>query len=346
MNTRTLATLVFLAVLGFSTAAQADPIRAVRLDYTLDPVAKRCPSEQVFRDTVNGRMRFDPFADKAPVQLVVTIHYREGRYDGRAELIGTGEPWARDVPRVRDCRDLIHALGIKVALKLDPREPTPTSPEPKPPPAGPSSPPPRKAEKAVPAARSFRIRAGVSGNLAMWIAPSDVAFEGAADVGFKWSMFSLSGEFRGAPPAGSRFPVSSTPGTALTWQPSDAAGVSTYRLVGAIVPCLHWPLSKSWLNPTPVVCAVGQAGGVFVEGSGLEGGRTVTYGAAGGRLAFELDLFKWFTKRLGTDFLLTGRLGADFLGVINRPVVHFQEQTLWTAPPFSMAFGGGVVASL
>jgi hypothetical protein len=346
MKTRTLATLLFLAVLGCSTVAQADPIRAVTLEYTLHPGAKRCPSEQVFRDTVNGRIRFaDPFVDKAPVRLVVTIHYREGRYDGRAELTGLGEPWARDVPRVRDCRDLIHALGIKVAHKLDPREPEPQSPEAKPPPVVPSPPPPPKTEKRVPAGRSYRLRAGLTGNLAMLSAPS-VAFEGAADVGLCWSMFCLSGEFRGSPPAGSRFPLSSATGTALTWRPSDGVGVSAWRLAGAIVPCLRWQLSKSRLNPTPFVCAVGQAGAIIVDGSGLEGGRTLPHGALGARLAFELDLFKRLWKRLGTDFVLMGRLGADFLGVANRPVVHFQGQTLWTAPPFSMAFGGGVVASL
>jgi hypothetical protein len=335
MSTRTLATLLFFAVLGGSTAAQADPIRAVRLEYTLDPNAKRCPSDQVFRDTVNGRMRFDPFLENAPVRLVVTIEYQQGRYHGRAELIGAAEPWSRDVtPPPRDCRDLIHALGIKVAHKLDPREPVPQNPEPKPSPAKPP-PPPQTPENTIPAARRFQLRAGLSGNVVLWSAPSDVAFEGAVDVGLQWSMFSLSGEFRGSPPAGSVFRLS--PRAATAWQPSayDAVGLSTARLAGAIVPCFHFQLAKSRLKPTAVACALGHVGAVFIVDTGLEGERTLPYGAVGGRLAFELSLLK----------RLSGRIGSDFLGVLNRPLLRVEGQTLWEAPAFSMSFGGGLIVS-
>jgi hypothetical protein len=148
-------------------------------------------------------------------------------------------------------------------------------------------------------------------------------------------MFSVSTELRWLPPAGGKFPLEWPAGTAFQWKPAaeGAATVTTHRLAGAIVPCFHWPLSTSRLKPTPLACAIIQGGGVWAWAYELEAGAAVPYWAAGGRLAFELDLAEHVTGRVGTDFLL----------VLHRLRVHVLGQQVWEAPAFSMAIGGGLV---
>jgi hypothetical protein len=354
MKPRTLALLASFAVLGCTTAARAEEaIRAVRLEYTVDPAGARCPPERVFRDAVGGQVRFpNPFVNEAPVRLIVTIRYRSGHYYGRAELQGAREPWSHEVtPALRDCRTLIDVLSAYVISKLDPPGPPSKSHDTKPPDGPPQPGPPSNAPPAAPPpnpiptpeqtppkaipARWWQLRGGLTANLAFFSAPSDVAFEGAADFGVRFGRwFSLSGEFRGLPPAESTFRLESPAAPAWQWKPpaDGAATVSSYRLAGAIVPCFHWPLSTSRLKPTPLACAVIQGGRVFPTALGLEGDRAV-YWAGGGRLAFELDLAKHVTARFGSDFLL----------VLHRLRIHVLGQQVWEAPAFSMAVGGGLV---
>jgi hypothetical protein len=360
MKARVHAVLSALAVLGCATAARAEIPRLMRLEYTLEHGAERCPAEQVFRDTVGKEMSFDPFVNNAPARLVVTVVYRAGLYHGRAELHdGTRIAWEDPVkPELHDCRTVIHALGIAVAIKLDPPgapppplpapmepsadlppapKPLPDAspPVPNPPLAEPPSTSARKpARKAAPPAMPLRLRCGLTGAVALWIAPSDTAFEWAMDCGVRGRIFSISTELRGSPPAGANRPLSPGPGESFRISGAEpAAYISTSRLAAALVPCVNWQMSQRWQKPTLVGCAVVQGGGMFGSaGPGLEGHPALPYFAAGGRFMFELDLF-------GS---LSGRFGVDLLGVLSRPVFSVEQRTAFETRPFSMAIGGGI----
>jgi hypothetical protein len=332
----------------------------MRLEYKLERGAERCPAEQVFRDTVGKEMSFDPFVNDAPARLIVTVTYRAGVYYGRAKLHdGTSIVWEDPVkPDLYDCRTVIHALGVTVATKLDPLGgPAPPPPAPKQPPAELPSPPKplpeaspvpkpllaepvsarEPARKAVPAAVPFRLRCGFTGGLALWIAPSDLAFEWAADCGLRWLIFSISTELRGSPPAGANVPLAPPAGTNLRVSGEQpGAYVSTSRLAAAVVPCMHWQMSERWHRPALLGCAVVQGGGMFgTGGPSVEGFAALPYFATGGRLMFELDIFSSLSMRLGTDLL----------GVLSRPVISVDGQTAFETPPFSMTIGTGIGAS-
>jgi hypothetical protein len=181
----------------------------------------------------------------------------------------------------------------------------------------------------------LRLRCGLTGALALWIAPSDLAFEMAADCGVRWKRFSISTELRGSPPAGEQLPLEPPPGTNYRISGGqEAAYVRSSRLAAGIVPCMHWQLSERWNKPTFLGCAVVQGGGVFGSGLGLEGDPAMGYLAGGGRLAFEIDIVN--------D--LSAHLGYDLLGVVTRPVLSVDGRTVWDSRPYSMTVGFGLGA--
>jgi hypothetical protein len=192
--------------------------------------------------------------------------------------------------------------------------------------------------------RPFRFRCGVAGALALWIAPSDYALELAADCGLRWPIFSLALELRGALPAGANLPLE-LPGGA---DPPRGATlplmpISTSRFAAAAVPCVHWEISEQWQRPTLLGCAVVQGGAMFAttdhpdvvdtDDRSPAGVLARPYFAAGGRVAFEIDLI---SDRLSL------RLAADYLGVLGRPVFAIDDRFLYQPAPFSMAIGGGL----
>src|SRR5262249_27676507 len=142
-----------------------------------------------------------------------------------------------------------------VAIELDAGAPLPSFPAAKPPPAElPSVPKPppegsppadlaREPARKPVAASPLRNRCGFTGALALWIAPSDFAFEWAADCGLRWRFLSISVELRGSPPTGANVPLAPRAGTALRISDEEPGTyVSTSRLAAAIVPCLHGQL--------------------------------------------------------------------------------------------------------
>jgi hypothetical protein len=337
------AALAAVALLACTTAASAEIPRFMRLEYKLEGHAARCPAEQVFRDIVGKEAGFDPFVNDAQARLVVTVTYRAGLYLGRAELHdGTTIVWEDPVkPVLQDCRTAIHALGVAVAIELDAGA---APPAPKQPAELPSTPKPlsealprserQPTQEPVSAASPLRLRWGFTTALALWIAPSDLAFEWAAEFGLRWRFLSISTELRGSPPSGANVPLEPPAGTALrTSDEQPGAYVSTSRLAAAIVPCMHWELSERWHRPTLLGCGVVQGGGMFgTGGPGVEGFAALPYLAAGPRFVFELDI-------IGP---LSARLGTDVLGVLHRPVISLDGRTAFETRPYSMTIGLGL----
>jgi hypothetical protein len=192
--------------------------------------------------------------------------------------------------------------------------------------------------------RPFRFRCGLSGALALWIAPADFAFEGAVDCGLRWPIFSVALELRGSPPAGANLPLQPLPGEKPPYSGWNLPllPISTSRFAAAAVPCVHWELSERWHKPTLLGCAVVQGGAMFgttdVVGLVNDDGTpasvgTLPYFAAGARVAFEIDII---------SDRLSARIASDYLGVLSRPLFTIDDRTLYQTAPFSMAIGGGL----
>jgi hypothetical protein len=189
--------------------------------------------------------------------------------------------------------------------------------------------------------RPFRFRCGLAGALAVYIAPSDLALELAADCGLRWPIFSIAVELRGSPPAGADLPLQPVPGTTPeSGTRLPVLPISTSRVTAGVVPCVHWELSEQWHKPTVLGCGVVQGGAMFGT-TGIVGlvtsdnssVITLPYFAAGARVAFDIDII---------SDRLTARIAADYLGVLSRPVFFIEDRPLYETGPFSMAIGGGL----
>lgn len=294
----------------------------MRLAYT---AAGGCPDDQVVRAAIGAQVRrWDPFAPNAPWRLDVSIGRRRGGgYEGSAELrdvMGTVK-WARPLAPQARCFDLVEDLAVMLALHINPPSPPqPQRPEqslplplpPPPPEQGSKLPEPLRKPSRV----ALRVGMGTWMNLATSPRP---AFGMTADVGIRASWFSVAGELRWDPPAGTTM---------------DGWGVSTALVAGALVPCGH----VQWF----VGCVVGELGQFrgSVSGASPEYQGTL-YGAVGARIGFEIPVVP---ERLYV------RLAANLLGAPVRPrlLVTYPDQDpqiAWESASFTGGFGAGLVAS-
>jgi hypothetical protein len=141
--------------------------------------------------------------------------------------------------------------------------------------------------------------------------------------GPRWSFISLSG--------GLRLEFSRNEGT-------DTVQVSTSRVLGEAVPCLHW-------KHVVFGCGVVQAGELIVSVNGqMPDYARKPYApsvSAGGRGGFQIPLPRLLPP--GLDLYIS----ADLTGAVRRSKIwvihHHRSQFEWKAPPFTAAIGLGVV---
>src|SRR4051812_21179052 len=106
------------ALVSFRIAAQPP----VRLHVSRGPGTERCPEDDVFRHSVGGNTRTEPFAPGAPARLEVTIARVGARYQGTAALRDeTGVlQWTVELDPIEDCFTALEGLGLAAGVKLDP----------------------------------------------------------------------------------------------------------------------------------------------------------------------------------------------------------------------------------
>jgi hypothetical protein len=236
-----------------------------------------------------------------------------------------------------DCRGLVRAAALSIAIKLDPN-PAPAVPAaPAPPPpvivaAPPGSAPPigPEAPASVPASSSRpRFHAGLGAAFDFGLLPAPAAALDLA-LGVRWPHFSLSAEARGLLPVS--IDVVPPPGSGSV----AAARVRTWAFTGSIVPCGHILLPVDKWNVE--ACAMVTLGAAHAEPISFAAplGGTALLAATGLRAGIEFPV--------GGPVLL--RIGADLLGVI-RPVrlhLHTNDAEVWTGGRLAGSAGGGVLA--
>jgi len=125
---RTLVVLVAALSSRVAWAGEGERVHA-RLTYAPDADVERCPSERELRDSVASRLGYDPFdaapgngngSEPEPREVVVQVHKRGTGIVGAMELRGP-RPGQRDLASPRgDCREVMDAFAVAIAIGLDP----------------------------------------------------------------------------------------------------------------------------------------------------------------------------------------------------------------------------------
>lgn len=320
---------VLVAMLHVTTEARAQgstdrPLpRTVRLEYVRATGAEQCPEESYFRDTVERRVSYAPFATSAPARLLVTISREGARYRGRWEVLdAAGLVRRRDIPpagvaALADCYNLVQGLGLAFAIELEPLgravatvEPAPVVPQPTPPPPARPVEAPSPPVKPTVVDRPYFV--ALSG-LAAFAETPDPAGGASLAFGRRWGWWSLSGEVHAL----------------LSLNNALDGGIHStlYRVTGVLLPCAHW----RWL----LGCAVLEAGALGATSDApqpLSGSSFV--GGAGLRLGLQVPL--------GDRIAL--RLAADGLIALPRVALVLDGLERWRTPAVSASAGGGFVA--
>jgi len=126
--------IAVVATAGIAAAPRSvtAQIRTASLDYQRGEGADDCPDEQAIRDAVVARLGADPFATTAAVHIRVEVTGGPAGY--RADVAvrdGERDAGNRELRAGRRCDELIGAVGLVVAMVVDPGAPTrPQSPLP------------------------------------------------------------------------------------------------------------------------------------------------------------------------------------------------------------------------
>jgi len=258
--------------------APAEPIRpedehlphTLRLEYIRAPGAESCPDEREFGLIVYHEYRpYEIFRADAPTRFVVTFRLKKGRLEGH--MVATDEAtgalvWDRTIPARGSCRSLAEELAFVINVHFLPSPDPPPAPPPAPPPPPPAAPdpsppapapkapaPPPRAAPAPPLPEPLRFTVGIAAGLTLKTAAPIIAGSLAADAGFRWPSFSLTGEFRWTPPA------------VLTTDETGRAQVRAMQYVTALVGCYHGPafgcarFSTIWKAPSARAAASSNA---------------------------------------------------------------------------------------
>jgi hypothetical protein len=312
--------------LGTAKVCADPPLpRAMRLEYTRERGAERCPDEQAFRDVVEARLTYAPFSPEAVARLVVTLKRKGWQVQGRMELRDSDDAllWERDMGPFASCQDLVLGLGFSAAVKLGvsstpPPAPAPEPPAPAPPPPPTPVPPPVIVKLPPPVKRpppvepknSFKKSGGLGVAFGAGVAPTSPTFGLTVNGGLRWPSWSLALEARSYP-----------------WVEGKADEgthyVSTYRITGALVACGHWRMGFG--------CGLVELGVQHVEKSVPNSfPRTMFYAGGGFRLGLEIPLVP---DRLAV------RITADVIPTLYRVTYRSNGSAEWVTPPVSGALG-------
>jgi hypothetical protein len=324
-------TLVIAAVtgglaLGARSARADDRVRA-SLTYAPDADIERCPTATELEDAVAARVGYDPFDVAAPAgsdvtrrEVVVAVHRRGGGIVGVLELRGP-RPGTRELASPSgDCRELLDALAVAIAIGIDPASLTRPPGEPPPVPV-PASPPPT-ASTVGPAASPDRVSEP----------PKD-----AVDVRVGAGPVVLFGELPATAPA-----IAFGVGARWKWIEPNVEGIATLPvtlstpvgqlsaslIAAGLVPCGHAEVFFACVGLT--------LGALRGEGDAIASPRRGSefYAAASGRAGAELALSRavWV------------RTYAEAVAPVTRIAIQLAAQDVWRMP--SVAARVGVAAGI
>ncbi|WP_438031804.1 hypothetical protein [Sorangium sp. So ce204] len=352
---------------GAISVAGVTPVRAeptptplrVRIEFIRGPGAEDCPDEPFLRaETVRAMGGVDPYDAEAPFTMTASIERRHGKLAASLFLRdGDGHGrWADGFSARDDCKVLVTAMAVSIALLLDdaaelpappvaPAKPAsppappeePCSPErpcpPKPAPAPPSSPapptpprtaspvraPPRSSAVLRAPAERFRWVAGLGAVAGLGMTPG-VAAGPALSVGARWPAWSVALEVRGL--------------AALSAN-GDAVAMSVSTLTTDVVFCLdRRSLFACGLAELGVRHAVAAVPFNTTTRLNLRAG-------FGARAGIEWPLSENLAARAHADVVHPVAAGA----ILRHPDDPEPERPVWSAPAVTVALGVGLQAS-
>jgi len=327
---RAIALVVLLVAWLGGGVARASPTS--KLVYSRSVDADSCPDEQALRRAVAARVGYDPFFAYATRTIVASLTRRGQAFVATVDLVDEGgvSHGARELRSEGECRELLDAAALAIAIAIDPQSLTRPAaaapaqdepPAPAPPPAvvvtppqpaadAPATAPPAPPSEGSEPPWSFDASAGLAGSVGFAPGPSAGLALGA-DARWRWLSLGLEG--RVDAPA-------STSGSA-------GGTVSSWLVLGAVVPCAHL---GSFFG-----CALVQAGSAQTSGSGVPDARSqaLPWLAAGGRLGVHLHM---------TDDTLL-RLHADVVANLDPMTLQLYGGNVWPAPPVAASLGADVV---
>ncbi len=139
-----LGTLGLTWLAGVAHAAGGEGRTRARLTYAGGADIAGCPSERELKDAVAARLGYDPFEagssdDAGGREVAVHVRRRGTGLVGSLELRGP-RPGTRELASPRgDCRELLDALAVAIAIGIDPASLTRVSTDPPPSPSPPVS---------------------------------------------------------------------------------------------------------------------------------------------------------------------------------------------------------------
>jgi hypothetical protein len=312
-------------VLALFWLSATPDIPTVRLNY--DPKDTGCPDRERLAGVVTARLGRNPFAadavDGVEVQVRRTgstltaeiVRFSGGIQSGRRELSSP----------TTDCGELFQALGLALAIAIDPRaglirpevtpQATPAAPAPVPPPVVPPPVVPPVAAASTPlqprVPTTFQVGVAPTGSLGTGPTPT---FGLALFVGLRHGLFALDLGGRVELPTG----LDLAPGR-----------IATQAVVGDLDACLAVSVLRA--------CALAELGVLRVTSDGLTppAQQTVVLADLGLRLAVQLQLFDHLALRPFLD------VGA----ALTRTAVIADGERVWVTPPLIGTIGISVLVT-
>jgi hypothetical protein len=326
------------SVLAVSATAQVASAQAttIRLEYERGPGAEQCPTPIEVRNGVMARLGRDPFRDAdgrrvrvviavagAGLAATVTVHNGQDRAVGERRLTSPH----------RDCAELAAAVGLALAIVIDPagawgrraerwEESEPAS-QPQSAPAAVEPPPAAPPAREAPPAATVAVRRAPPvpprpSEPLVWLASAGPLLSlGAAPgvtAGITLQLAVRRGAWSLALEGRADYPREAAVG---------GGAVSAFLAAGAVVPCRHFGRFAA--------CGVVLAGGLRGTGRGLADTRAdvTPYAAAGARASVEVGLGRRWAIRLQ----------GDLLGTITPTTLTVGSEAVWKSPPVSGAIG-------
>jgi len=311
------------ALLACATTTSAQERAAVRLSYEVAPELG-CPQEREFRDTVAGRLGYDPFRADAPRLIETRIERRGARLHGTVRVkdandapIGSRQLQAGET----ECAELVSSLAVAVSILLDPLSAAAPPPEPPPRPApGPPTPRPPVAapvcpEPSEPTDPARVLLAGHAG-ASVGLTPG-VAIGPSVTAGVTWTRISIGLEGR------------------VDFTPFPARTDGDHEVRAAVFSAGPRGCFRAGIG---IGCVAAQ-GGVFQAHGGdftderSPSGRFVSADVSGG-LTLPISEI--------TRFEVLAELRAP----VSRTSLTVEGETVWTAPPLALGLRIGLALTL
>jgi hypothetical protein len=331
---RALALTVLSAALSIATRATAAPTS--KLLYSRSNDASSCPDEEALRQAVADRVGGDRFSPSGTQTIVVSVFRRGSPFVATVALVDeSGVSHPRELHVEGSCGELLDAVALAIAIAIDPQSlarsatppPPPTPSEPvatlPPPAAAPILPPPAPKEQPLgpvgepsapmpvrPAPLMIEARTGAVASLGTAPGPA-VGLALGAEV--RWRALSVALEGRVDAPSS---------------MPASGGGeVSSWLVLGAIVPCFH--------QGPFFGCLVEQAGSVQTSGSGVSvtHAKSVPWRATGGRVG----------ARLPFSETVEVQIHGDLVANLDPMTLVLDGAQVFKAPPATESLGAGVV---